>query len=141
MSSFNKVILMGNLAQDPESKEHNGTKITNFVVAVNRQWKGPEGEEMKEVSFIDCSAFGGRAKAISDHFTKGRPIFIEGRLKQEKWVDKETGKNQSRIRVIVDNFNFIDSKKSTEVVPACAGGCASTTSDSAPVDDFDVLAS
>lgn len=137
--SINRVILKGNLAQDPESKEHNGTKITNFVVAVNRTWKGPEGEKGEEVSFIDCSAFGGRAKAIADYFHKGRPIFVEGRLRQEKWVDKETGKNQSRIRVVVENFEFVDSKKTDEAVPECAGGCASDGDSNVP-DDFDVLA-
>lgn len=140
MSSYNKVILMGNLAQDPEYKEISSTnRITNFVVAVNRTWKGPEGEEGKEVSFVDCAAYGARAKAIADYFSKGRPIFIEGRLKQDKWKDKETGKDRSRIRVVVEQFNFIDSKKTeAEAIPAAAGNCED--SDDSDADDFDALA-
>ncbi|MHA1470938.1 MAG: single-stranded DNA-binding protein [Candidatus Asgardarchaeia archaeon] len=119
---YNKVILMGNFAQDPEYKEiQGGKKVANFVIAVNRTWTGPQGEAGSEVSFIDCEIWGGAAKTIADHFTKGRPIFLDGRLKQEKWTDKESGKNQSRIRVVVENFNFVDSKKANEGVPAIAG--------------------
>lgn len=122
MRDYNKVILMGNFAQDPEMKTISGGKqVTNFVIAVNRSWTGPEGQEASEVSFIDCEVWGKLAKTVADHFSKGRPIFIEGRLKQEKWTDKDTQKKQSRIRVVVENFNFIDSKKSSESIPACAG--------------------
>ena len=124
MRDYNKVILMGHLSQDPEYKELSGTnKVANFTIAVNRQWTNSEGDEMQQVSFIDCMAFGGRGKTIADHFTKGRPIFVEGRLKQEKWTDKETGKKQSKLRVVVENFSFIDSKKSptTDTIPPEAG--------------------
>lgn len=122
MRDYNKVILMGNFVQDPEFKTISGGKqVTNFVIAVNRSWIGPEGQEASEVAFIDCEVWGKLAKTISDHFSKGRPIFIEGRLKQDKWIDKETQKKQSRLRVVVENFNFIDSKKSSESIPACAG--------------------
>lgn len=146
MRDFNKVILMGNLAQDPEFKEiGNNRKVTNFVIAINREWPGPEGEKGSEVSFIDCAIFGGRAKTVADHFSKGRPIFIEGRLKQEKWVDKGTKKNQSKIRVIVENFSFIDGNKKSagaeegssisqeiaDAIPASAGND--------PDEEFDVL--
>lgn len=139
MRDYNKVILMGNFAQDPEFKTIAGNKqVTNFVIAVNRSWTGPEGQESNEVAFIDCEIWGKSAKTIADHFSKGRPIFLEGRLKQEKWVDKETQKKQSRLRVVVDNFNFIDSKKSSEdAIPACAGNSdtPSTMTDA----DFDAL--
>ena len=125
MRNYNKVILMGNLAQDPEYKELNGGKqVTNFVIAVNRTWNGPQGEESSEVSFIDCEIWGKLAKTIADHFSKGRPIFIEGRLRQDKWIDKETQKQKSKLRVVAENFNFIDSKKTSdsgETVPVAAG--------------------
>ena len=121
MKSYNKAIIMGNLAADPELKSFDGGKqCCNFTVAVNRKWVGPEGQEGEEVSFIDCQAWGGLAGTINEHFSKGRAIFLEGRLKQEKWDDKETGKKQSRIRVLVESFNFIDSKK--DAIPAMAGG-------------------
>ncbi len=125
MVDFNKTMLIGNLVQDPEVKNMgNNRKVTNFTIAINRTWKGPQGEEGSEVSYIDCSAFGKTGEAISTYLSKGRRIFIEGRLKQDKWKDKETQKNQSKIKIIVENFHFMDSKKTIEVVetiPAVAG--------------------
>jgi len=138
MSDVNRVFLIGNLVQDPELKDiGNGNKVVNFVIASNRRWTGAEGEKAEEVSFIDCVSYGKRAETIEKYLSKGRKVFIEGRLKQEKWTDKETKKMQSRIRVIVESFNFMDSKKeectATSCVPAEAGGEDTQT------DDFDVL--
>ena len=138
MSDYNKVLIIGNMVQDPEMKDISSTrKVTNFTVAVNRKWKGPEGEEGGEVSYIDCAAFGNTAEAINKYFSKGRRIFVEGRLKQDKWEDKETKKMQSRIRVVVDSFNFMDSKKTetADSIPASAGNDESATQD----DGFDIL--
>lgn len=140
MSDVNRVFLIGNLVQDPELKDiGKGNKVTNFVMALNRHWTGPEGEKAEEVSFIDCVSYGKRAEAIDKYLSKGRKIFVEGRLKQEKWTDKETKKTQSRLRVIVESFNFMDSKKeactATACVPAEAGG------ESTQEDDFDALGS
>ena len=148
MRDFNRVILKGNLSQDPEYKElAGGTKVTNFVVAVNRKWRGPEGEEGKEVSYIDCMIWGERAETVKNGFSIGSPIFIEGRLKQDRWEDKETGKKQSRIRVVVESFSFLDSRKNKETttIPAtagnpCGGACADTcNNEELPPEDFDVL--
>jgi len=137
MRGYNKVILMGHLAQDPEMKTTTGSKqVTNFTIAYNRSWTGPEGQEASEVSFIDCEIWGKPAKVIADHFSKGRPIFVEGRLKQETWTNKETQKKQSRLRVVVENFNFIDSKKSTEAIPVAAGNSDEGSMTDA---DFDAL--
>ena len=135
MRDYNRVILMGNLSQDPELKTTAANKtVTNFTVATNRSWIGPEGQEASEVSFIDCEVWGKQAQTIKDYFHKGRPIFVEGRLKQETWVNKETQKKQSRLRVVVESFNFIDSKKSEDSIPACAGNTSSITDE-----DFDAL--
>ena len=136
MSDFNKTILIGNLAQDPEARDlGNGRKVTNFTIAVNRKWTGPTGEEGSEVSYIDCSAFGKTGETIQKYLTKGRRVFINGRLKQERWEDKETKKTHSKIRVVVEDFNFMDTKKTTETVPAVAGNEEPVSS----VDDFDAL--
>ena len=112
MSDLNRVFLVGNLVKDPELRSiNNGNKVTNFVIASNRNWNGPEGELTEEVSFLDCVSYGKTAETIEKYFSKGRKILVEGRLKQEKWIDKETSKNVSRIRVIVEKFSFMDSKK------------------------------
>ena len=141
MRDYNKVILMGNFAQDPEFKDFgNGRQVSNFVVAVNRKWTGPEGQEASEVSFIDCEIWGKQAKTISDYFSKGRPIFLEGRLRQDKWTDKETQKKQSRIRVVVESFSFIDSKKDVDgTIPAIAGNSCFPDDILDSDSDFDAL--
>jgi len=111
MSSFNKVLLMGHLARDPElSYTPGGTAITVFTIAINRKWKGKDGEVREEVDFIDCKAFTGIAETIANHLVKGNPIFIEGRLTVEKWESKE-GEKKSRVRVIVEKFCFIGPKQ------------------------------
>jgi len=137
MRDFNKVIIMGNMARDPELKELKGGKqVTSFAVACNRSWTGPEGQEVTEVAFIDCEIWGKQAKTISDHFSKGRPILVEGHLKQDSWVDKDTQKNRSRLLVSVETFNFVDSKKSSEAIPAVAGNSADGGMNNS---DFDAL--
>ena len=113
MGNFNKVILMGNLTSDPEYKQFGKSQEgVNFAVAVNRKWTTQSNEEMKETSYVDCCAYGGQAKTISKFFKKGRPILLEGRLKQERW-EKE-GKKFSRMRVVVESFEFVDSGKKKE---------------------------
>lgn len=137
MRDYNKVILMGNLARDPEKKSFDGGKqVTNFTIAVNRQWVGPEGQEAKEVSFIDCQSWGKQGETIATYFSKGSHIFIEGRLKQDTWTDKETQKKQSRLRVVVEHFSFLDSKKSGDSIPAVAGNSSDNEMSDA---DFDAL--
>ena len=123
MSDFNKTYLMGNLVRDPEMKSLSGdNKVVNFTIALNRQWNGPEGQKAEEVSYIDCVAFGKKAETIDKYFSKGRKIFVEGRLKQDKWEDKTTHKMQSRIMTIVENFHFVDSKRDiAETIPEVAG--------------------
>jgi single-strand DNA-binding protein len=140
MADFNKTMLIGNLVQDPEAKDMgNGKKVTNFTIAINRKWKGPQGEEGSEVSYIDCSAFGKTGETIHTYFSKGRRIFIDGRLKQDKWKDKETQKNQSKIKVIVENFHFMDSKKTTETVETIPAAAGNDTEDLLSDSDFDTI--
>lgn len=109
MSNFNQVILMGNLTRDPKlSYTPNKTPVVDFGLAVNRKWKKQDGEQGEEVLFIECQVYGKRAEVISKHFEKGSPIFVQGRLKLEQWESE--GKTHSRIRVIVENFEFIGKK-------------------------------
>jgi single-strand DNA-binding protein len=108
MASFNKVILMGNLTRDPEMRvTPTGTAICKFTVAVNRKFKMQSGEEREEVAFIDVDAFGKQAEVISKFFTKGKPILVEGRLKQDKWEDKNTKEKRSKLGVSLEGFSFV----------------------------------
>ena len=122
MPNLNKVMLMGNLTRDPEIKyTPKGTAIANFGIAVNRTYTPEGGEKREEVTFIDLEAWGRTAEVIGEYFKKGRPIFIEGRLKLDQWDDKQTGKKMSKLRVVVDTFEFLGSR---EGGPAGAGGGA-----------------
>lgn len=109
--SFNKVILLGNLTRDIELRHTSGNQaVANIGLAVNRRWKSAEGENREEVTFVDCEAWGKTAEIMSQYLRKGRPVFIEGRLKLDQWEDKE-GKKQSKLRVVVESFQFVDSRQ------------------------------
>lgn len=106
MPSYNKVLLMGHLTRTPESKVlPNGTELCEFGLASNRKFG-----EREEVLFIDCTAFGKTANVIQEHFTKGKPIFLEGRLRMDSWEDRNGGGKRTKISVVVDNFQFIGGK-------------------------------
>jgi single-strand DNA-binding protein len=109
--SFNKVLLMGNLTRDIELRHtSNNQAVARIGIAVNRRWKTPEGENREETTFVDCEAWGRTAEVMSQYLTKGRPVFLEGRLKLDQWEDKETKEKRSKIVVVVENFQFVDSR-------------------------------
>src|SRR5580700_10430408 len=108
MRGFNKVILMGNLTRDPQLKYlPSQTAVVEFGLAMNRKWKTPQGEERDEVCFVDCSAFGKQAEVINQYCTKGKQLFVEGRLKYDQWEDKQGGGKRSKMSVVVENFQFL----------------------------------
>ncbi len=113
MSNYNKVILMGNITRDIELRHTPSTNmaIAQVGLAVNRKWRDATSGEMKEeVCFVDCDALGKTAENIAKFFSKGRPIFIEGRLRLDTWKDKTDGSNRSKLKVVIDTFQFIDTK-------------------------------
>lgn len=110
MANFNKVILAGNLTRDPEVRyTPKGTAIAKLGLAVNRTWKNEAGETKEEVTFVDIDAFGRQAEVISQYLKKGRPILVEGRLRLDQWDDKQTGQKRSRLGVVLEGFQFLDS--------------------------------
>ncbi|MFN3466094.1 MAG: single-stranded DNA-binding protein [Candidatus Brocadiales bacterium] len=111
MANLNKVLLMGNLTRDPELRyTPQGTAVVSFGMAINRKWATPGGESKEDVCFVEVSMFGRRAEVISEYFSKGNPIFIEGRLQYQQWESKE-GQKRSALRVIADNFEFVGPTK------------------------------
>lgn len=116
MPNLNKVFLMGNLTRDVELKSTaSNQSVAQIGLAVNRRWRTPEGEDREEVTFVDCEAWGRTAETLAKYLSKGRPVFIEGRLKLDQWEDKEGGK-RSKLKIVVEGFQFIDSK------PGAGGG-------------------
>jgi len=107
MASFNKVILLGNLTRDPEMRvTANDLAIAQIGLAVNRQYKTRDGERREETTFVDVDAFGRDAETLSRYLKKGDPLMLEGRLKLNQWEDSE-GKKQSKLRVVLERFQFI----------------------------------
>ncbi len=126
MASFNKVILMGNLTRDPQLKYlPSQTAVVEFGLACTRRFKTQAGEDKEEVTFVDCTAFGRTGEVINQYFTKGKPIFIEGRLKYDTWEDKQGGGKRSKITVVIENFQFVggrDGGGGGGGMPDAAGG-------------------
>src|SRR3974390_1631248 len=111
MASFNRVILAGNLTRDPELRyTPKGTAIARIGLAINRTWKNEAGETKEEVTFVDVDAFGRQAEVIAQYMKKGKPLLVEGRLKLDQWEDKNTKQKQSKLKVVLESFTFIDSR-------------------------------
>lgn len=112
--SVNKVIFLGILTRDPEFKyTPSGSAVAECAMALNHKYKS--GEEVKEeVCFIDFVVWGKQAEIFGHHCRKGQRLYIEGRLKQDTWEDKESGKNRSKLKVVVEKFEFIERKESRD---------------------------
>lgn len=113
--SINKIMLAGRLAKDPEFKEIrpglNACKLTLAVVSV---LKGKDGQIQKEVTYVESTVWNKQAELCRDSLKKGNMVTIDGRLKQEKWVDKESGKQRSRLVVAPDQVLFMEPKSALE---------------------------
>jgi single-strand DNA-binding protein len=116
MASYNKVILVGNLTRDPELRfTSKGTAVAKIGLAVNRNWRdAATGEQKEEVTFVDVDAFGKQAETLGQYMKKGRPLLVEGRLKLDTWDDKQTGQKRSRLGVVLEAFQFLDSRGGDE---------------------------
>ncbi len=115
--SLNVVHLAGNLTSDPEKRDLPGGPVVSFSIAINRQWKGKDGTKQEEVTFVDCTAWSRTADFIAKFFKKGRPIYVEGRLKLDQWDDKGSGAKRSKLIVTVDNAQFTSSPDKGEADP------------------------
>jgi len=110
MPNLNRVMLMGNLTRDPELRYlPSNTPVVNLGLAVNRRWRNQQNEMQEETTFVDCEAFGRTAEVLSQYLRKGRPVFLEGRLRLDQWQDRDGG-NRSKLKVVVESFEFIDSR-------------------------------
>jgi len=111
-SSFNKVILMGNLTRDPEIRySQGGMAICSIGLAVNERFKGQDGEWQDRASFIDITIFGKRGEAFAKFHKKGQSAFIEGKLRLDQWEDKQSGQKRSKLFVVADSWEFVGGEK------------------------------
>ena len=129
MASYNRVIIMGNLTRDPELRvTPKGTAICQFGMAVNRQFKDESGAMRDDTTFVDIEAWGKQGETISKFCTKGKPLFVEGRLKFDQWEDKTSGQKRSKLKVVLEGFQFLGGPRDG----APAGGSSGEFDQSAP---------
>ena len=122
MATMNKVILMGNLTKDPDQLRTtpSGVSVLDLRLAVNRKFKGGDGELRDETCFVNVSAWGKEAESCSKYLAKGSQILVEGRLKYDEW--EKNGQKQSRISVVAERVQFLGApKQRTESAPESAG--------------------
>jgi single-strand DNA-binding protein len=114
MASYNRVFLMGNFVRDPELRvTPSGLAICRFTIATSRVIRQGDGNTREEVTFVDVEAFGKTGETVAKYFQKGRPIFVEGRLRLNEW-QTNTGEKRSKLMVVLENFVFVGSKASNE---------------------------
>ena len=103
---------MGNLTRDPELKHTpKGTAVADIGLAVNRIGKDDAGQRTEETTFVDVTFWGRTAETVAQYMSKGRPLYVEGRLKMDAWQDKETGQNRSKLKVIGETFQFLGGRE------------------------------
>lgn len=103
----NRVMLAGNLTRDPQVRLlANERAVAHFGLAINRRYRGQDGEQKEETTFVDVECWGRTAELVGQYLTKGRNCFIEGELKLEQWT-KEDGTKRSKLKVIARNVQFI----------------------------------
>ena len=108
MANVNKVMLLGNITRDLEVRyTPKGTAVCDLGMAVNRIRTGDNGERIEEVTYVDVTLWGRQAELVGQYLSKGRSVFIEGRLQLDQWDDKQTGQKRSRLRVVGENMQFI----------------------------------
>jgi single-strand DNA-binding protein len=119
MAYLNKVFLIGNLTRDPELRvTPKGTAICQFGLAVNRQFKDESGATRDETTFIDIEAWGKQGELVAKYLVKGSPAMVEGRLKLDQWEDKQSGQKRSKLKVVLDNVQFLSTRGGAGTAPS-----------------------
>lgn len=109
--SLNKVMLIGNVGRDPEMRYlQSGEAVTNFSVATNRRWTGQDGQQHEEPEWHNIVAFSRLAEQCNQFLTKGRTVYIEGRLQTRSWDDQQSGQKKYRTEIIANTMQMLDSR-------------------------------
>lgn len=106
--SVNQVSILGRLTRDPELRQTpNGKSVASFSMALNRSYKGADGEWVEDTDFIDCVAWGPLAERVEKYVKRGQRLFVEGRLSQRSW--EQDGQKRSKVEVVANDVTFIES--------------------------------
>jgi single-strand DNA-binding protein len=108
MANLNKVMLIGNLTRDPELRyTPKGTAVAEIGLAINRVWNNEQGQKQEETTFVEVTLWSRQAELAQQYLTKGRGVYVEGRLQMDSWDDKETGKKRSKLRIVAESLQFL----------------------------------
>jgi single-strand DNA-binding protein len=129
MASVNKVILIGNLGRDPETRYlPSGDAVTNISIATSEKWKDKGGEQQEHTEWHRIAFFGKLAEIAGEYLKKGSPVYVEGRIRTRKWQDKESGQDRYSTEIVADRMQLLGSRgggaesMSKEPAAATAGG-------------------
>lgn len=104
--SFNQVVLMGNLTRDPELRQTpNGQNVCSFSLALNRSYKGADGNWQEATDYIDVVAWGPLGERVAQYLNKGRPCLVNGRLQSRSW--EQDGQKRSKVEVVAQDVTFL----------------------------------
>lgn len=107
--SFNQVTLMGNLTRDPELRQiPSGQSVCNFSLALNRSFKGSDGEWQEATDYVDVIAWAGLGERVAQYVTKGRPVLVSGRLQSRQW--EQDGQKRNKLEVVANDVTFLGSR-------------------------------
>ena len=124
--SFNQVILMGNLTRDPELRNTpNGQSVCSFSLALNRSYKGADGNWTEATDYIDVVAWGPLGERVSQYLSKGRPCLVNGRLQSRSW--EQEGQKRSKVEVVANDVTFLGGRDGAEGGGGNYGGGSSAS--------------
>jgi len=104
----NKVILVGNLGRDPEVRSTpSGQSVAEFTLATNRKWKDRDGNRQEQTEWHRIICWGRQAEVAGQYLTKGKQIYVEGRIQTSSWDDKQSGEKRYKTEIICDNFQML----------------------------------
>lgn len=104
--SFNQVTLMGNLTRDPELRQiPSGQSVCSFSLALNRSYKGSDGNWQEATDFVDIVAWGPLGERVAQYVTKGRPVLVSGRLQSRQW--EQDGQKRNKLEVVAQDVTFL----------------------------------
>jgi single-strand DNA-binding protein len=111
MASVNKVILIGNLGADPETRYlPSGDAVTNIRIATSEKWKDKSGEQQEHTEWHRIAFFGKLAEIAGEYLKKGSPVYVEGRIRTRKWQDKESGQDKYSTEIVADRMQLLGSR-------------------------------
>ena len=108
---LNKVLLIGNLGRDPEMRSlTSGQPVASFTLATSRRWRDKNGQKQEQTEWHNIVCFGKQAEIAGQYLTKGKQIYVEGRIQTRSWDDRQTGEKKYRTEIVCDNFQMLGAR-------------------------------